>query len=437
MSRPILSRWHGLALVLLICVSPARGDLPAGSVLGPDNWQEAEGLLPAEFLDLYRRGDFQHRITDWRLDPLVEDPVFKAALDENAGRYDLTETGSIVDTRTGKAPAYVYGWPFPHIDPRDPKAAMKIVWNYYYTLYYGGNGHYRADLLWLSRNGLDRAIEVDALFKHYEGQHPRFREGDNPDGLLTQTLANVRSPADVSGIVSLAWRYRDAELRDSVWVYVPALRRVRQVSPANRSDGFLGSDMTQDDGAYFDGKIEDFTWRMVGEQDLLVLFDRLSLEEPAQLRRLPGDGWRMRIPGGARLGFQVPEWQGVSWCPTQEVLVRRPHWVLEAVPKDKYYLFGKIILRFDKEVFMGSYSSKYDWKGQLMASFAGVRTNIIKVAPGEFWGWAGGAVAVAINWKLDRATTAGIVVGDSVPADSRIPLSPQLFSLQSLMSKGK
>ena len=117
--------------------------------------------------------------------------------------------------------------------------------------------------------------------------------------------------------------------------------------------------------------------------------------------------------------------------------MRRPHWVLEAVPKDKYYLFGKLILRFDKDVFMGSYTSKYDWKGQLMASFAGVRTNIIKVAPGEIWGWAGGAVAVAINWKLDRATTAGIVVGDGVPADSRIPLAPQLFSLQGLMSKGK
>jgi hypothetical protein len=426
-----------LVLLALCCGSGAQAELVGGTVLGADNWQEAEGLLPAEFLDLYRRGDFQHRISDWKVDALADDPVFKAALDANSGRYGLNEAGSIIEIATGTAPDYVYAWPFPHIDRDDPHAAMKIVWNYYYTLYYGGNGHYRADLLWLARKGLDRAIEVDALFRHYQGQHPRFRDSHNPDGLLTQSLANVRSPADVGGIVSLSWRYRDAEQRDSVWVYVPALRRVRQVSPANRSDGFLGSDMTQDDGAYFDGKIEDFNWRLVGEQDLLVLMDRLSLEEPAQLQRLPGDGWRMLIPGGARLGFQVPEWKGVSWCPMQEVLVRRPHWIVEAVPKDKYYLYGKIILRFDKDLFMGSYSTKYDWKGQLMASFAGVRTNIITVAPGEVWGWAGGAVAVAINWKLDRATTAGIAIGSGVPADSRIPLAPQMFSLQSLMSKGK
>ena len=62
--------------------------------------------------------------------------------------------------------------------------------------------------------------------------------------------------------------------------------------------------------------------------------------------------------------------------------------------------------------------------------------RIVKVAPGEFWGWAGGAVAEALNWKQDRATTAGIVVGQSVPADSRIPLDPKLFTLQRL-TQGK
>ena len=44
---------------------------------------------------------------------------------------------------------------------------------------------------------------------------------------------------------------------------------------------------------------------------------------------------------------------------------------------------------------------------------------------------------MAVNWKLDRATTAGIVAGEDVPADSRIPLSGDLFSLQQLQAKGK
>ena len=430
-------RLSGLCGLILLIVTSAVAELKPGDVLGPDNWEQAKGLLPDEFLESYKRGDFRHRVGDFAIDRIGDDPVFHEAVEANRGRYALNDQGSIIDVRTGQPPDYVYAWPFPDIDPNDPQAAMKIVWNFFYTTYYGGNAHYRADLLWVSRRGLDRSIEVDSSVKYYDGQHPRFREPDADRELLTQSLAEVRAPADVNGVLSLSWRYRGADRRDSIWAFVPALRRVRAVSPANRSDGFLGSDMTQDDGAYFDGKVEDFTWKLIGEQDLLVLFDAPSFEQQATLERLAGGGWRMLIPGGARVGFQVPDWKGAPWCPVKEVLIKRPHWVIEAVPKDPYYLFGKLVFRFDKELFMGSYSSKYDWQGNLIGSYSAIRTNIVKVAPGELWGWAGGAVALALNWKLDRATTAGIVAGANVPADSRIPLSPNLFSLQRLSDKGR
>ncbi len=427
-----------VALPLLLAVRPVGAELRPGTVLGPDNWEEAKGLLPDEFLEAYRRGDLRHEIRNW--DPIrlqEDDPVFAAALKENEGRYDLDDANAIIDRQTGKPADTILAWPFPKIDPSDPKAGAKIVWNYFYTLYYGGNGHYRADLLWISRSGLDRSISVDAFHKHYEGQHPRFRQADGRKDLLTQTLADVRSPADVSGIVSLTWRYRDSKARDSVWTYLPALRRIREVSPANRSDGFLGSDLSQDDGPYFDGKVQDFEWKLVGDGDMLVLFDRPSFEKAALLSRLESGGWRMVVPGGARVGFQVPGWKAAPWCPVQEILIRRPQWVVEAVPKDRYYLYGKLVFRFDKDIFLGSYSSKFDWKGKLLNSYAAIRTNIVRVGPGEYWGWAGGAVAMAVNWKLDRATTAGIVAGEDVPADSRIPLSGDVFSLQQLQAKGK
>jgi hypothetical protein len=439
----MLGDFHRVALgavcgaAVFLSAGPVCGELVPGAFLGQENWREAQGLLPEEFLALYRNGDFRHQVGDFDIERIGDDPVFRAALEANRDRYDLDEEGTIIDKRTGEPARYVYAWPFPEIDPNDPRAATKIVWNYYYTFYYAGNAHYRADLQWVSRRGLDRAIQVDSFVKHYQGQHPRFRNGDGNGDILTQTLAEVLGPADVAGIVSLSWRYRGPSKRDSVWTYLPAMRRVRQVSPANRSDGFLGSDMTQDDGPYFDGKVQDFDWKLVGEQDLMVLFDRLGFEEKSQLTRLPEGGWRMLIPAGARVGFQKPGWPGVPWCPLQEILIRRPHWVVEAVPKDKYYLFGKLVLRFDKEIFMGSYSSKFDWKGTLLTSYSAIRTNIVKAAPGELWGWAGGAVAVAINWKLDRATTAGIVSGENVPADSRISISPDLFSLHRLISRGR
>jgi hypothetical protein len=425
------------AVLLFVTADPARGELRPGDTLGSENWEQAKGLLPEEFLASYRRGDFRHEIGKWSADALDKDPIFAAALDKNKDRFDVNEAGTIVERASGQPAANIFAWPFPKIDPSDPKAAIKIVWNYFYTIYYGGNGRYRADLLWMDRKGLDRQIKVDALQKYYEGQHPGFRQTEGPPDVLAQTFSEVLYPQDVAGMLSLAWRYRAGQQRDSLWAYVPALHRVRQVSPTNRSDGFLGSDLTQDDGPYFDGKVEDFKWKLVGEQDLLVLFDKLSFTDPASLERLPGGGWRMIVPGTARLGFQLPDWKGVAWCPVQELLIRRPHWIIEAVPKDPYYLYGKIVLRFDKDIFLGSYSSKYDWKGELLSSFAAIRTNTIKVAPGEYWGWAGGAVALGLNWKLDRATGAGIAAGENVPADSRIPLSPELFDVQRLMQKGR
>lgn len=105
---------------------------------------------------------------------------------------------------------------------------------------------------------------------------------------------------------------------------------------------------------------------------------------------------------------------------------RLAHWQLEPLVDDPVFraALDDNLGRYDLSDAGSIIDARTDWKGQLMTSFAGVRTNIITVAPGELWGWAGGAVAVAINWKLDRVTTAGIVVGDDVPADSRIPLAP-------------
>ena len=432
-----------IAFVLSMLAVPVlpMAALEPGDFLDRSNWQEAQGLLPEEFIAAYKNGDFRHQIGAFQVEKIADDPVFQEALKHNRGRYALQPDGTIVERESGQVPDYIYGWPFPDIDAKDPQAAMKIVWNYFYTVFYGGNSRYRADLLWISRSGLDRSIEVDSYVKHYQGQHPRFRhqgeDKSNQQDLLSQSLSEVLSPADVAGVVSLSWRYRQPDKRDSIWTYVPAMRRVRQISPANRSDGFLGSDLSQDDGPYFDGKVQDFNWKLIGEQDLLVLFDQLSFEQKAELTKLPDGGWRMNIPAGPRVGFQVPSWKGAPWCPTKEILIRRPHWIVEATPKDPYYLYGKIILRFDKDIFLGSYSTKYDWKGKLMMSYSAIRTNIVKPAPGELWGWAGGAVALAMNWNLDRATTAGIVAGKNVPADSRIPIPQEHFSLQQLNRRGR
>src|SRR5262245_22385675 len=155
-TRPLRRSFPSIAAaaVMLVLFAPAGAgaELAPGAVLGPENWEDAKGLLPDEFLEAYRRGDLRHEIRSWKPVHLEEDdPVFAAALKENDGRYDVDAEGTIVDRGTGTPAEKILAWPFPKIDPADPHAATKIVWNYFYTLYYGGNGHYRADLMWISR----------------------------------------------------------------------------------------------------------------------------------------------------------------------------------------------------------------------------------------------------------------------------------------------
>ena len=68
---------------------------------------------------------------------------FLQATEENAGKLDVDDHGAIIDKATGKQPDYNYGIPFPKIDPNDPKAAVKVVWNQFLVYWYGGSSFNR------------------------------------------------------------------------------------------------------------------------------------------------------------------------------------------------------------------------------------------------------------------------------------------------------
>ena len=140
------------------------------------------------------------------------------------------------------------------------------MWNQFLAYWYGGNSYNQTLVAMLQAKGMDREIHANGWFEFWDGQTPKYRK-DNPLNLQSQFLGVSTYPTDLQGTSSLTWRYRDPEKRDSVWAYVPALRRVRAVSPANRSDGYLGSDLSGDDGFFFDGKPEDFTssWSASGK----------------------------------------------------------------------------------------------------------------------------------------------------------------------------
>ena len=419
-----------------------QGDaLKPGMVLDQSNWQLAEGLLPPEILNHYKEGGYANPIVEWPVGTFNWPPDFKAATEKNAGQFKISETGTVVLNSTGEQPPYIFGQPFPIIDANDPQAAQKILWNYFYLTWYYGNLHAESQVNWVGPRGIERRTDQDVNFMYYDGlaEHDRI---PNPQNFSTQQLVVAKTPADLAGTAALSWRYRDPDKRDSAWAFVPALRRVRAVSPANRSDGFLGSDMSQDDGPFFDGKPEDFTWTLKGETDQLRLVDPLNLQGKNDAIWVPGGGWRANWdPALKIIGFQDPDWKGLAWAPRSAALAKRRMYILEGVPKDKYYLYGKIELLIDKETFQGSWNRKFSWQGELLNTLQVMAYNLIpKTRPsGEVDYIQGSNMSynTAENIKANRATVAGLKSDPKAALDSHHPYDPAFFDMNSLSRFGK
>jgi len=430
-------------LLVAVCLLPpiaAADDAPApGQILDEKSAAAAGTLLAPEVLAHYQAGHYRNSIAAWPATPPWE-PAFAAASEKNAAQLDVDDRGTIVE-REGGAPAKaVYGLPF-HVDPADPRAGVKIVWNAYHALWRIGSSHDLLAMEWLGRSSREREATLESHTLYFDGAPPGRAPKENPLGLASQQRAIVTAPADLNGTATLSWRFRAAQEQDQSWTYVPALRRVRQVSPANRSDGFLGSDMSQDDGNFFDGKPEDFTWKLIGERDALVLADPVSLKGAVQSHGRPDGGVEdVWAPDQKVVGFQDPQWRGVAWAPIGPVLVRRKLWVVEATPRDPYYLFGRIEIGLDQETYQGATSRKFDRQGTLLRSlqFLSYASQSIDaggeklVLPASSMGYI-----LAENTKQDRATVVGLGPPGASVHERRTSVSPELFALERLGAAGK
>lgn len=430
------------ALVLAHVAPVAADDLKPGDTLDSSTAEKATGLLPEEILKHYRENEYVNKIADWPADKYNFPPDFKAGSEANRGRFVTSPKGTIIDKATGKQPPYLIGHPFPTIDPAAPDAAAQILWNHFYRTWYFGNLQAESQINWMAPSGLERRADVDVRFAYYDGTPEDERPTSNPENFLYRNLSLVVGPADLNGTAALTWRYREAEKRDSTWAFVPALRRVRATSPANRSDGFLGSDESQDDGPFFDGKVEEFTWTVVGETDQLRICETTNLEGKGNARWIDGKGWDTDWPDIPYIGYMDKNWKGISWAPTgAAALCKRRFWVIDGVPRDTYYLYGKIQLFIDKVSFQGAWNRKFGWKNELLAVHQVMGWNPLPFTRpnGRVDYNQGGnqAYQTIENMKLNRATVAGIKSNPKAGFYTRIKFDPAVFDVDALSHMGK
>ncbi len=361
----------------LLSHSAAWAEPKAGDTLSQANWQEAKGLMPDPVLRRFQDGKYQAKVITLP-DTLGWGSKFKSASEANAGKFSVDAEDSLTDNTTKTYPAFLYGYPFPQVDPKDPHAAAKIMYNFSYTLMQPDDLERSTNLHWLTPSTIERYVEFQGQVLFYGS---RFSGPiANPDATLRKLIIAGVTPHDVVGVVTLEWTYLDPKQWNSLWVYVRALRRARQRPPANGSDGLFGSDLAHDDPYLFSGKIQYFTWKFVGAQEALVPY---TLPNPKPLQHTRQGYQFDNLQNFLELGWETKGWSGDAWWPTNYALVKRPVWVVEAIAKDPQYAYGRQVLWIDKELYVGYYKEAYDKGGQLWRTQVG-SVSVGRSAEGDF-----------------------------------------------------
>jgi hypothetical protein len=216
------------------------------------------------------------------------------------------------------------------------------------------------------KTGYERSIYADWYSKPFDGYEPA-KAWSNPDNLEAENQIVVTSPYDMAGTAMMTWRYR-TEKNDMLFGYVPAIRRVRQMTPAGRSDALFGSDFARDDGAYggYDGAIDNFKWKFIGEGEVIGGFIG---SQPVRVNQNKNGEWVFDYKNKDLLVWSYekkgqPGYSAAPWHVDSLIWTKRPVWIIEGIPKDTYYNYGRQIIYVDKETNVAYWKIIYDRTGK-------------------------------------------------------------------------
>ncbi len=84
-----------------------------------------------------------------------------------------------------------------------------------------------------------------------------------------RTVIFYQQPKSVKGTAFLTWDYPRTEQDDDQWLYLPAMRKVRRISAADRGDYFLGTDLSYED-IKLESRIgiDDYRRKTLGENEV-------------------------------------------------------------------------------------------------------------------------------------------------------------------------
>jgi len=377
----------GLAALLVVTfqigtTAIAHAQVKPGDIITKANADQVKDLLSPGNLLLVRQG---MEIDIVPSEKLEWPPPFHAATEKYSPQVQLAPDGSLRN--------YVAGQPFPLLDPNDPQIATKIMWNFSFRPMYSDDADLRFPEVASyapGSNGDPMGFFTVGHFAFYNnvGRIEIPPVPTDPDGVASGIRYRFAfypflEPSLLRGFGMIRYRHIDPKEEDNTWVYNPQGRRLRRESVEVLTDsismlpGFSGGGggggggrgggvggmsagggggaayaSTIDPDSYFGfaAKIEDFTYRYLGDRQMLACVNAKSSPEVA----CHNDGGRTICPE--------------NW-PMRHV------YVVEATAKPGHdFTIPKRDLYLDSEGWFITASDQYDRQGKLWKTIATFQT---------------------------------------------------------------
>ncbi len=395
----------------------SAAELPEGTVISATNIDQIkndtfEGHSIASLLT--EKMEWRIRTSGWKL-PLARsrqvqlDPVWLKATAANAGKTSINNEACRID-------GWGAGAPFPNIDEQDPQAAEKIVWNFHLGQMIGDVSQVPnfTQLLIDGKKGLH--AEAVAEFSRYT-MRGRLTgdatvEGDGSE--RGRQLLYFKAPSDMKGLGTYTVMY-DSEKVNSVWAYIPAVRRVRQLSGGAWMDPVGFSDLLQDDLEGFNARPCWYAgYKLLGKRWVLA-----AANGRTDLWNTQGASFAEKFPG---LENEPPYWNL-----NNDRFEPREVYVVEATTPSTHP-YSKKILYMETRFPRVHYAEAYNRKGEFW-KFMEFRTA---------YNPAGGDMrttgSVVIDFQSNHATLSLI---DTTTWKTNFEAKASDFSLQALRKAGR
>src|SRR5262244_2610095 len=348
----------------------ADSDLKPGDIIGPQNWQHVQGMVGENLLYRIKQG-YSFKIKQGRSIGPPKDYVL--ATKHYSEQVGLSTNGELLN--------YVAGQPFAEVNLKDPLAAQKLIWNFYWRWIGddyktgGGTGEGKIIRYAIEKDGSERRADV---LHHTIKTRGRVSLGSRPilqgyEYIDWMQLRADEYPRDTAGTTTLEIRYGDPKREDDFYIYIPSIRRVRRAPPVQRCATISPSEFNFDDINSFNGKVTNFEYKFLGERKTLVNFN-----ERAPFRRKQGD-----------------------YLPLDEDWEVQDAYVLEITPKDPGYCYPKKTLYLHKGLFESLWVMIWDKNGLYWKESFALRTPVKLLDGREV---SSVATVVIVNVQNGRST---------------------------------